>query len=183
MAEIKSAIELAMEKTKDLVLGKEEREAIAAREIETRVGGVVRRYMEEMISGEDVKREMDSIKADKRLKCSCFLEALIEEFDVKENNERLFTLFDLAGLGVQKSLRDEFEALRNGFREEMGKREIIVRERIKDSLMALGIAGDGFESNLKAWDEWQEATVEAGNVLRNRMREWKERVKTSISDG
>lgn len=182
MAEIKSAIELAMEKTKDLVIGKEERDAMVAKEIETRVGGVVRRYMEEMISRDDVKREMDGIKADKRLKYSSLLDALIEEFDVRESNDRLFSLFDFAGLGIQEVLRDEFETLRKDFQAEMEKKETIIRERIEGNLTALGIAGDGIEPNLTAWDEWQEATAEAGNAFKSRMEVWKEKVKASISD-
>lgn len=182
MAEIKSAIELAMEKTKGLVIDKEERDAIAAKELQMRISAVVRRYMEEMIGGEDVKREIEGIKADKKLKYSVLLDALIQEFDVKESNERLFDLFALAGLGVQKTLRDEFELLRRGFRAEMGERELTIGERIRNNLAALGIAGNGVEPNLRAWNEWQEGIEEAGNVFRSHMKEWKEKVKASIGD-
>ena len=53
MAEIKSAIELAMEKTKNLVIDSKEREEMAVKEIEDKVKAVIRRFMEEMIDHVD----------------------------------------------------------------------------------------------------------------------------------
>ena len=65
MAEIKSAIELAMEKTRNLVVDSKEREAMAIKDIEDKVKAVLRRYMEEMVDDEDAAKELNKINADR----------------------------------------------------------------------------------------------------------------------
>ncbi|NLW35527.1 hypothetical protein [Syntrophorhabdus aromaticivorans] len=181
MAEIKSAIELAMEKTKDLVVGGEERRTIATREAESKVKAVVRRYLGDMTSQEDAAREFDEIDADRRLKGSVLVETLVEEFDVKKSPERLLALFGLTGIDLEGSLRNEFATLQGQFQEEMARKEKTIRGKISDSLAFLGITGTGIEPNLAAWDEWTEGAEEAGSIFKQRIQEWKEKVRASSS--
>lgn len=181
MAEIKSAIELAMEKTKDLVVGGEERKTIAIKEIENRVRAVVRRYLGDMTSQEDAAREFDEIDADRKLKESVLIETLAEEFDVKKNPERLFVLFGLTGIDLEGTLKKEFATLQGQFQDEMARKEKTIREKISDSLAALGITGKGIEPNLAAWDEWMQGSEEAGHTFKQRVQEWKEKVRASSS--
>ncbi|OPY83364.1 MAG: hypothetical protein A4E65_00590 [Syntrophorhabdus sp. PtaU1.Bin153] len=177
MAEIKSAIELAMEKTKNLVVDGEERKTMAIKEIENKVKAVVRRYLGDMTSQEDAAREFDDIDADKKLKGSVLAETLVEEFDVKKSPEQLFALFNLTGVEFSGALQNEFATLQGQFQDEMTRREKAIREKISDSLAALGITGKGIEPNLAAWDEWTEGSEEAGNIFEQRVQEWKEKVR------
>jgi len=179
MAEIKSAIELAMEKTRDLVVSSEEREAMAMREIEDKVKAVLRRYVEEMVDADDASKELDRISADKALKKAIIVDTLVEEFDVHKDNERLLALFSAAGIELPQSLRSELERLNNAFREEVEAREMVSRKKIRDDLAGLGVAGSAVEVNLAAWDEWREEVEKAADVFRKNMETLKEKVKTT----
>jgi hypothetical protein len=181
MAEIKSAIELAMEKTKNLIVGGEERKTMATKEIENKVKAVVRRYLGDMSSQGDAAREFDEIDADRRLKGSVLVETLVDEFDIKKSPERLLALFNLTGVDLSGALQNEFATLQRQFQDEMTRKEKAIREKISDSLAVLGITGEGIEPNLVAWDEWTRGSEEAGNVFEERVQEWKGKVRASSS--
>ena len=179
MAEIKSAIELAMERTKDLIVDREERQALALKDTENRIRGLVRRFTEEMISGENAVKGLDEINVDKSLKQGILLDAIVEGFDVKAKNERLFALLDLIGVRLPDSLRREFDDLQGKVRDELEKRRMIVRQRIRTDLAEMGITGAGIEPNYEVWDEWKEAADETSNIVARSMQAWREEVKAS----
>ena len=177
MAEIKSAIELAMEKTKNLVIDPKEREAMAIKEIEDKVKAVLRRFTEEMVDHEDAAKELNKIQADRIVKKTIIIDNLVEEFDVHKDNERLFALFHDAEIPLPQSIRSEFEKLHTMFREEAGTRETVARKRIRDILSGSGITGDAIEPNLDAWEEWHEEIEQTGNIFEKKIKELKDKVK------
>lgn len=179
MAEIKSAIELAMEKTKDLVVSDKEREAMAVKELEDRVKVVLRRYVEEMIDAENASKELNRIDGDEKIKKTVITETLVEEFELHKNNERLFALFNAAGIELSQSLQNELKKLYEAFQNEVNNREVASRKRIGEMLSGIGISGDAVELNLEAWEEWHEEVAKAGDVFKKNMELLKEKVKVS----
>ena len=173
MAVIKSAIELAMERTKNLVLGEEEKRALAEKEMEAKVRAVVRRYLEGMTEINGVTKELDGINADKSLKRSVFIDVFIDEFDIKEKNGRLLELFSIICSDLGESLKSEFEMLQKKFAEQMERKEILIRKELMEHLNGNGISGDGLEPNIEAWDEWKKGMEEVRDVFKGRFAEWK----------
>ena len=180
MAEIKSSIELAMEKTKNLVMDEEERKLSALRDTENKIRATLRRYLEGMIERDDVEKEMEEIKGDEGLKRSLLIDLLIEEFDIGSDNTRLLELFYIVNGGLQESLKKELATLKNKFKEEMEKRGMIIRERIAGRLREMGITGDGVEPNIEEWDEWKEGLEESGAVFKKRIAEWKNKLTKTL---
>jgi len=179
MAEIKSAIELAMEKTKNLVIDSKEREEMAVKEIEDKVKAVIRRFTEEMIDHEDAAKELNKIQADSALKRTIIINNLVDQFDVHKENERLFALFHALEIDLPQTIRGEFEKLNEKFREEVGDREVAIQKRIKDILAGLDITGSAIEPNLDAWEEWHEEIKRTSNIFEKRIEELKDKVKAS----
>jgi hypothetical protein len=182
VAEIKSSIELAMEKTKNLVMDEEERKLSALRDTENKIRATLRRYLEGMIERDDVEKEMEEIKGDEGLKRSLLLDLLIEEFDIGSDNTRLLELFYIVNGGLQESLKKELATLKNKFKEEMEKRGMIIRERIAGRLREMGITGDGVEPNIEEWDEWKEGHEETGMVFKKRIAEWKNKLTKTLGN-
>jgi hypothetical protein len=176
---IKSAIELAMERTKGLVMDEEERKSLAAKETENKVKAVVRRYREGIIESDGVDSEMAKIGADEGQKKSILMDKLIDELDINSNNERLLELFNVIGEGLSETFKYEREIIQKNFLEETEKRETKVREKISGHLKEIGITGSGVEPNIQAWDEWNDSVEEAGRAFKNNMIEWNKRLKTS----
>jgi hypothetical protein len=181
MAEIKSAIELAMERTKNLVMDKDEKETFARQELENRIRAILRRYLEGMIDGRDVKKEVTETTGDGPLKESLLLDLLIEEIDVAGENSKLIRLFTLIGEGLPEPLRRELNALEQKFSDQLEKQEVLVRARILDKLKGMAISGDSLDPNIEAWDSWHEAVGETRKVFKKSITEWKEKVARSIN--
>jgi hypothetical protein len=152
---------------------------MAIKDIEDKVKAVLRRYMEEMVDDEDAAKELNKINADPLLKRILIVDAVVEEFDVRKNNEPLLALMYAAGIDLPETIRGELETLSKMFREEVEARKMVVRERIRGNLAETGIAGNGIEPNLVAWDEWREEVEKAGNAFKKRMEELKDKIKAT----
>jgi hypothetical protein len=180
MSGIKSAIELAMERTKNLVMSEEERKFFAAKELENKIRAVVRRYLEGIIEEDGVDKEISAIEGDEKSMKSVLVDLLVDEFDVKGKNERLLGLLnDLAG-GAKGSLKRELETMQRRYVEQTEKGEKAVRQKIMDRLKAMGITGSAVEPNIEEWDEWSENIEEAGKTFKNSITQWKEELKAAI---
>jgi hypothetical protein len=57
MGEIKSTLDLVMEKTKDLTLSSEEKKAQKQKEIENRIKGLLQKYQDGFLSKSELKTE------------------------------------------------------------------------------------------------------------------------------
>jgi hypothetical protein len=176
MAVIKSAIELAMERTRSLVLGEEEKRALAEKEIEVKVRAAVRRYLEGMTEIDGVTKELDGVNADKNLKRLVFIDLFIDKFDIKEKNGRLLELFNIVCSDLEEPLKREFEMLQQRFAEQMERKEILIRKEITERLNENGVSGNGLEPNIEVWDEWKEGMEEVRDVFKGRFAEWEEKL-------
>lgn len=179
MAEIKSSIEIAMEKTKHLIMSKEEKKEQEKRELENKVKALLRRLKERYVDKDDVIKEFRSLTDEDHKRT--FIDVLFEEIDLsKEDQEIIVLLQEL--LGVEKvRIEKEFENLRRMFSEELEKREMIVRERIREHLKEIGIEGDAISINLPSWKAYEEVKEEVRGIFRRRLMEVKERICEGIS--
>jgi hypothetical protein len=177
MSEIKSAIELAMERTKNLVMDEQEKREFAQKDLEDKLRAVMRRFLEGMIEGDEFLNEYGSMKAEKTLKRGLLVDLLVQEFDTSTGNERLFTLLELVGGDAGGEFREEAFVLRGRFQEELRSREAGIRGNIIDHLREMGISGSAIEPNVVEWEEWREATREIGGRFKTRLQEWKERIR------
>lgn len=183
MAEIKSAIELAMERTKNLVMDEEEKKESHRKEIEGRLKAILRRYLEGMVGLDGAIGEIDGIKADAAFKKDLLLDLVLEEIDVTKENTRLLAFFRRMGEGIKSSFIAELDEIGKDFARELKKKEGVVRERVRKRLDEMGIRGDGVEPNIEAWEEWAEAREQTGRTFREQTEKWKERLAKELHKG
>lgn len=174
MAEIKSAIELAMERTKHLIMDKEEKEVFAAQEVESRVKALLRRYMEDMIDKEEVAKEYAMIKGDESNKKSILISFFMEHFNFREDNKKLITLFDIAKIDLSREVKQKMETMQKKFQEEIEKRRTVMSEMIVSKLKTMGIEGDGITPNLEAWSDCEKEVKALEEVFRGQLGKWKD---------
>ena len=176
VAEIKSAIELAMERTKNLVMDDEEKRAFAQKDLEEKLRAVMRRFLEGMIDREQFLEDYGSIKADRAQKRMLFADLIIQEFEASSQNERVFALMELLGADAGGSFEEEAKSLKTRFLKELETREAGIRKSIAGRLRDLGISGSAVEPNVADWDEWKAGAREAASLFRRQLSEWKDRM-------
>ena len=88
MAEIKSAVELAMERTKGLRLSHEEMEKIKEEEVQSKAVGLVNRFLEVDFHLRDVEKELAKFDPQQRKHLEqLFLHHLIEAMNLDRDND------------------------------------------------------------------------------------------------
>ena len=176
VAEIKSAIELAMERTKNLIMDEEEKKQLLRKDFEDKLKAVMRRFLEGMTDRERFYADYRGIEGDRRLKRSLLANLAIHGFEESIDNERLFELLEILGEDAGSPLGGEAKALKTGFESELRAREAGIRKEIADRLEAMGISGAAVEPNVAEWEESKEAAREIAAHLKQHLIEWKEKV-------
>ena len=179
MGEIKSAIELAMERTKGFVMDAKEKEQSLIQEAEQKLKGLLRRFLEGSIGSEEVLAQLGKIELPEPMKKRLFCDVAVSVFDVATDNARLFELLLLLNGDMAKDLKKDLVSLQKQFSSEMDKRKTDVRKQILGRLKTAGISGNAVEPNLEAWEEWDQAVAETRNVFKERLERWKDKMKAA----
>ncbi len=179
MAEIKSSIEIAMEKTRHLIMSEEEKREQKKRELEGRVRGLLRRLKERYIDKDDIRKEFESLKSndEKRM----FVEVALDTLNLAEGHEEVISVIEIVDEKMREKLDTELKGMERAFSEELEKREMILKERIREKLNDIGIWGDAISVNVNSWEEWEEAKREVQGIFEKRLKEWKESVISQLS--
>ncbi|HVN96155.1 MAG TPA: hypothetical protein VMT62_06985 [Syntrophorhabdaceae bacterium] len=177
MGEIKSAIELAMERTRNIVIDEEERQDLMKKDMDNKVRAALRRYMEGMTDPQSAQRELGGIKGDEKARDAILAGLLIERFGLsRETNQRLFLLLHLVtDPSRYKELEGELKALEDDFADEANRRRVVVARDIGDRLKQMGVTGSAVEPNVETWDEWKQGLHQVEMSFSARLLTWKQR--------
>ena len=176
MSEIKSAIELAMERTKGFVMDEQEKEKSLIQDAGNRIRALVRRFLDSAIDIDDFKNQYDKIELKENPKRTLLVDILVNGIDVGEDVESL-DLLRVADRKLDSRLTAELKSFQREFLEALEKKRAEVRKRILKRLKSEGISGSALEPNLESWDEWSEAAAETKQAFGGRLGKWKEKVK------
>jgi ribosomal protein S20 len=156
MAEIKSTLDLVMEKTKNLSLSDKERQEQKNKEIESRIRGLLQKFTDQALSADNFKSEYQKLQKDHDLSGN---EHLIKEIcgqiELAKDNQALFDLlaeFKVSDFEGLSSVLQEFQAVRDTAARERRK---IVKEQLAKTHF---ISGSAVVPNLEIDDEWREKT-------------------------
>ncbi len=173
MAEIKSAIELAMEKTRGLVMDDKEKSSLALKELAGSVKAIFRRYREGLTDDGEAGEQLEALQCDNALKRKMVLDLLDDEFDVSGEIPVAPALFSFTGFVVDEKSYKELKGITKDYLKELEKLKTVVRSRITEELASTGISGNSVEPNVEAWPKWHEATGDVRRAFREQVLEWK----------
>lgn len=155
MGEIKSTLDLVMEKTKDLSLSAEERQGQKHKEIGSRIRGLLNKFQDEAISWDRFNSEYQELKEEYSLTGTGnehLIKEICDQIELAKDNQRLFDL--LAELKVL-----DFEGLKSVLQEFQTVRATAARQRrkiLKEQLAKTHfISGSAVVPNLEIDEEWR----------------------------
>ena len=153
MAEIKSTIDLIMERTKNLSASPREREAYQRREREKHIRGLVQRLLDYSLTLDDVKDELAKEKKNSQeADVMAFLkEALAGHVNPEADNERLFRIVNELVGTPEDRLREILlacQAQSSGWKTGQ-------LERQKKELEAKGVSGSAVVPNPEVDPQWK----------------------------
>ena len=117
MGEIKSTLDLVMEKTRHLTLSQEEKEEQKHIEVNKKLQGLLQKYQDNLLKREHLEKELDSLRKAYDLKVDKMLSRmLLDRLKLGHKNESLLELLnEICGIDVSR-----FEALFHDFQDAVG---------------------------------------------------------------
>jgi hypothetical protein len=157
MGEIRSTLDIIMEKAKGVQVTDEDKAAFMRREVEGKIRGILQRHLDGVIHAERVQSEMEALGADRHeiavaaLRREC-LERLVLDGD---NRGLLDILSRVAGFDIKP-----VEKLILRYREDLEAKRVDREAVLREQLKSRGISGSAVVPNLKANPEWINGSVE-----------------------
>jgi hypothetical protein len=158
MAEIKSTIDLIMERTKSLAASPEERDSYQRQEREKRLRGLIQRLLDDKLTLDSVKVELAKEKKNGSAAevTGVLKNALAGHVDPEADNERLFRFVNELVGTPEDRLRETLAACR----EETAFRKAVLAEHQKKDLESRGITGPAVLPNAEADPQWKARRAE-----------------------
>ena len=164
MGEIRSTLDIIMEKAERVIVTDEDKDAFMKSEVEGKVQGLLQKYLDGIMNQERLKREVEAMGSERYVLATAVLkkECLGRIEPQEDNHPFLEILAHVVGLDT-KPVRELLSGYQKEQEEKRGNRELALKERLKDK----GISGTAVLPNLAADPEWTKYLSEAKNEFRN----------------
>ena len=161
MGEIKSTLDLVLERTRDLTLSDAEKQQLKRDEFRKRIRGLIVRFQkgEEFITSIGVELEKAGMEFDLELRAEFFCE-LLKEISLDGDNALMLSL---ARQVINRDTRD-IETILSEYAEAISSARNHRNRTIRQELAkAHGISGDAVVPNLEADNKWEETLQQIRN--------------------
>lgn len=156
MAEIKSTLELAMEKTKKISISGEEKEEIKRKELYQKASSLFHRYIEGHLPWNEILKEME--KMEEKTKSAVkegLLFQLIDALSLNRKHERLLRAIESLKNRSVHALEQRLQRLLAQYGEEREKAKEDVRDQLLETLKREGIYGSAVEPHIEMSHLWE----------------------------
>lgn len=179
MGEIKSTLELVMERTRHLSLSDEERKEQALSDFRKALSGVIRRFLDGAFTHERFKGELESLESSSGIKGrGLLLELVGDHLVLGGDNDRILGLLrGPLGLDVG-GLADILKEYAESIRSESERRS---RELKRGLLEKWGIQGSAVQANLTEDESWKSRKEALGKQYSQSLAQEFVRLKSLIA--
>ncbi|MFC1535480.1 hypothetical protein ACFL7M_19200 [Thermodesulfobacteriota bacterium] len=166
MGEIKSTLEIIMEKTKHMTVSEDEKMEFKVREVRSRVRGMINKFFDGVIGLDKLKMEIATIEKEKQgMATQAFIIELIPLIKPGEDHTTILEILEIMN-GIDAT---QVKALLDGFNKKLedkrDERDKALEERVKER----GISGSAVIPNLNADSEWINYLSDKGKELEDRL--------------
>jgi predicted RNase H-like nuclease (RuvC/YqgF family) len=158
MGEIKSTLDLVMEKTKNLSLSDEERQEQKNKEIASRIRGLLQKFNDQALKVDILRAEYQKLQKDYDLSGNATLiKEICRQIKLGKDNHAFFELlaqFKVADIEGISSVLHEFDEVIDAAARERSK---ILKDKLAEAHF---ISGPAVVPNLEADEAWREQAGE-----------------------
>jgi hypothetical protein len=166
MGEIRSTLDIIMEKTKGLTMSEEEKRAFKEEEMAGKIKGLIQKFLDGVLDMERLKIEVAGLDEKDEDKVKVMIrEESISKIEPGETNEPILRILEeVTGLDTE-SVRRALKNFEGRLEQEKGVRE---KELIK-SLDKNGISGSAVLPNIQADPEWAQHVSEMRDEFKEKL--------------
>jgi hypothetical protein len=158
MGEIKSTLDIVMEKTKHLSLSDEERDNQKTAEIEKKIKGLLQKFQDQVLPQDRLNAEYEKLKKGYHLSDdSIFMSEVFLRLDPDKDNQQLLALLkDMCKVNIK-----EIESVLYDYQDELNSAASYKMVELRENLAQKHfISGSAVVPNLEADAEWQAEAAE-----------------------
>ncbi|MEJ2168930.1 MAG: hypothetical protein P8X90_25725 [Desulfobacterales bacterium] len=153
MGEIKSTLDLVMERTKNLSLSDEEKRAQKQKETESRIKGLLQKYQDGLLNKDQLKIDYESLKKDSDLSDDkAMINEIFSRFDYNQDNQLLLEILEECCRVNPATLKAIINDCRRAHHEAAGQRKAQLKENLAQTH---AISGSAVVPNLQADEQWR----------------------------
>jgi hypothetical protein len=150
MAEIKSTLDIIMEKTKGLSLSAEEKEALKREEKAKKIRGWLARFLDDQVTFEDVRRELQKDLTDAPAR-NLLLSELVAHLHPEGDNGKVFRLMREILKVRTEPVEEKIDAFLRGLIAERVQR----LKHLEETLGRSGVSGPAVLPNIARDPGWE----------------------------
>jgi len=167
MAEIKSTMDIIMEKAKKYSVTEEEKKAFKRREVEAKIRGLIQKYVDGIVDSQRLEEEIAELRQEGQEEPERLVRK--ETLDLVQPGESnaplLEILSSVAGMDI-----GPIKKLLNDFDSRMGDERAKHEKALRADLQKKGISGSAVIPNLDADEEWLRVKSEAAQTCKETLR-------------
>lgn len=166
MGEIKSTMDIIMEKTKGLTMSKEEKAEYKHRELTGKVRGLIQKFLDGLLDLNKFKMEMTAFSEQQgdAVKQSV-VEASIPHIQLGANNEPFFQILGETAHVDVGPLREMESAIMERLDRERVDREKLLKKKLEEK----GVSGSAVIPNLKTDPDWKQFLAHEDESFRTKL--------------
>lgn len=177
MAEIKSTMDIIMEKAKKFSVTEEEKQGFRRQDLEGKIKGLVQKTIDGILDSERFRGELAALQAkDKDLVYPILKEELVARLEVEANSEALLKMLKNTAGPAWESVRKILADFESKARRQKDSHLKILLEHLRKG----GISGSSVLPNLDADSEWLRVRSELRMQIQERIRDQLESLQTSL---
>jgi hypothetical protein len=167
MAEIKSTLDIIMEKAKKFSVSEEEKKVFKRQELEGKIKGLIQKYVDGLVDMERLKEDIVAIRRGVEETFDQLIrQEAIDRIQPGESNAPLLEILSSAvgmDTGPIKKLLGDFDS---NIKQERVRREKVLREELRKK----GVSGSAVIPNLNADEGWRITMSEAAQGFKEKLK-------------
>jgi hypothetical protein len=178
MGEIKSTLELAMERAKKFAISEKEKEEIKQKEVLQKATTLFHRYREGHLPLNNILKEIEKMEKKTAITVrESLLSQWIDALSLDDGDERILKGIESLKQQSIKEVKQKFHHLLSQYQGEKEKVKEKVKVQFTEALRKDGIYGNAVEPNLEGGELWKKENEKLDQIYKVKLEEIKEQLK------
>ena len=174
MGEIKSTLDLVLEKTKHLTQSSEEKQAQAQKDVEDRITGMLQKYQDGVSSLEQLQRDYKALKTEYKLTDNTIMASrVINRLDPGLDNRALFKVLEHCCHLDSGDIADVINEYQAGYHTAAQSRMARLKESLAQKYL---ISGSAVVPNLEADEQWRREAQAMNSAFEQKLNQENDRL-------
>ena len=179
MGEIKSTLELVMERTKKFAISEKEKEEMKQKEVLQKATGLFHRYREGHLSLNEILKQIGKMEKKTAITLrESLLSQWIDALSLDDDDERILKGIESLKQRSIDGVKQKFHSLLSQYLSEKEKVKEKVKVQFTEALRRESIYGSAVEPNLEGGELWKKETEKLDLSYRMKLEEIKQQLRS-----